>query len=147
MVGNPNIPQGTLNRLRGSMSFPSYPGLNITAPFLGRDGIRLSFDGQTTMTYGTMSGTIQSPEPYQMATATVHLLKTNGLAQAFENQRLLNSVIGPATIVTDTPSLGAYNLNNCAIANVRELSFSGTDPVYAVTITGYYGINNTLWSF
>lgn len=46
MATNPLIPQGTLNRVRASVVWPSFPNLNVTASYLGRMGIRLSLDGE-----------------------------------------------------------------------------------------------------
>jgi hypothetical protein len=94
----------------------------------------------------TMTGTITSPMPYQMVTVTVALLKTQALAAAWETQRKQTTVIGDITITTDTSALPPYTFNNCAIDNVRELTFSGEDANYLVTLKGYYQINNTLWN-
>ena len=41
MAGNPLIDQGVLNRIRGSVQWADFPGLNVTAPFLDREGINL----------------------------------------------------------------------------------------------------------
>jgi hypothetical protein len=146
MPANPQISQGTLNRLRGSVVIPDYPALQITAPFLGRQGISITFEGEATTMIPTMTGTITSPMPYQMVTVTVSLLKTQSLAAAWEAQRKQNTVIGDITITTDTSALPPYTFNNCAIDNVRELTFSGEDANYLVTLKGYYQINNTLWN-
>ena len=146
MPANPQIAQGTLNRLRGSVVIPDYPALQVTAPFLGRAGISISFDGETTTMIPTMTGSITSPMPYQMITVTIALLKTQSLAAVWETQRQDNSVIGDVTVTTDTTSLPSYTFNNCAIDNVRELTFSGEDASYVVTLKGYYQINNTLWN-
>ena len=146
MAGNPNITQGTLNRLRGSVVIPNYPELQVTAPFLGKGGVSVSFDGETTTMIPTMTGLVTSPQPYQMATITVSLLKTQSLSAAWETQRQTNSVIGDVTVVTDASSLPNYTFNNCAIINVRELSFAGEDAGYIVTLSGYYQINSDMWS-
>jgi len=146
MAGNPQIVQGTLNRLRGSAVIPNFPELNVTAPYLGRAGISMAFEGETTTAIPTMVGTVQSPMPYQMVTVTLSLLKTQSLASLWESQRQLLSVIGDVTITPDTTSLPSYTLNNCAIDNVRELNFAGDDAGYVVTVKGYYQINSSLWS-
>jgi len=146
MAGNPQVVQGTLNRLRGSVVIPNHPELNVTAPYLGRGGISMAFEGETTTALPTMTGTVQSPLPYQMVTVTIALLKTQSLSSQWEAQRQTLSTIGDVTITTDTTSLGNYTLNNCAIDNVRELNFSGDDAGYTVTVKGYYQINSSLWS-
>ena len=43
------VQQGTLNRLRGSLTIPDLPELNVTAPFLGKEGIAMSFEGNSTV--------------------------------------------------------------------------------------------------
>ena len=146
MASSPQIAQGTLNRLRGSIVVPSYPQLIVTGPFLGKGGIVLAFEGTTTTTIPTMTGTVQSPEPYQPVVVTATLLKTNGLAALWEVQRQLLSLIGDVNIIPDTSALPIYTINNCCIQNVRELNFAGEDANYGVTISGYYQINSSLWS-
>ena len=146
MAGNPQVAQGTLNRLRGSVVIPNFPNLNVTAPYLGRPGISIGFEGETTNAIPTMTGTVQSPMPYQMATVTIALLKTQSLASQWEAQRQALSLLGDVTITPDTTSLPSYTLNNCAIDNVRELNFAGEDAGYVVTVKGYYQINASLYS-
>jgi hypothetical protein len=146
MPANPQIQQGTLNRLRGSVVIPEYPALQVTAPFLGRAGISISFEGETTTMIPTMTGTVTSPFPYQMVTVSISLLKTQALAAAWETQRQSLSTIGDITITTDTSTLPSYTFNNCAIQNVRELNFAGEDASFGVTLSGYYQINNNIWN-
>lgn len=146
MAANPQIQQGTLNRLRGSVVIPEYPALQVTAPFLGRAGISISFEGETTTMIPTMTGTVTSPFPYQMVTVSISLLKTQALAAAWETQRQSLSTIGDITITTDTSTLPSYTFNNCAIQNVRELNFAGEDASFGVTLSGYYQINNNIWN-
>ena len=146
MAASPQIFQGTMNRLRGSIIVPEYPSLNITSPYLGKNGISISFEGQTTDMIGTMTGLVTAPLPYQMISVTAALLKTQSLAAAWEAQRQLQSVLGDIQVVPDTTALPNYAFNNCAISNVRELNFAGEDPVYGLTLTGYYQINSALWN-
>ena len=46
--GNPLVPQGLLNRVRGSVVFPAFSTLNVTAPYLAADGISLDIDEDGT---------------------------------------------------------------------------------------------------
>lgn len=146
MAGSPQIAQGTLNRLRGSVVVPSYPQLTVTAPFLGKAGISVAFEGETTTTIPTMVGTAQSPQPYQMVVITISLLKTNGLSTVWEAQRQLLSLIGDVNVVPDSVTLPIYTFNNAAIQNVRELNFAGEDAGYVATVSAYYQINSSLWN-
>ena len=143
---NPNVVQGSLNRLRGSLFFPDFPALNITSPYLGEAGITLSFEGESTLFVNTMTGAVTSPEPYVMCTVTANLMKTQGLATQFEQQRQTTSLLGSITVRTDAVTLPNYTLTNCALQNVRELSFAGRDAGFVVMFRGYYQINNDLWN-
>ena len=147
MAGNPQVQQGTLNRLRASIVVPNYPALNITSSYLGRAGISITFEGETTTMINTMTGVVTSPMPYQMITVSASLLKTQSLSAAWEAQRQLVSVVGDINVIPDTTTLPTYVFNNCAIGNVRELNFAGEDASYSLTLIGYYQINSVLWSF
>ena len=140
------VPQGTLNRLRASISVPSNTVLNITSPFLGKAGIRLGFEGQATVFIDTMTGRVISEEPYLSVQITANLLKTNALGPQYKVQMEQDSAIGNITVRPDSSSLPAYDFINCAIQSVRELDFAGTDASYVVTIGGTYVINQALWN-
>ena len=145
MAGSPQIPLGSLNRLLASFIVPSFPQLTITAPFVTREGLHLGFEGDATQSLPQMTGVVQSPEPYQMATITGHVLKTNGLGQLYELQKTINTAIGDCTAIGDSPSLAPYQIVNCAIFNTQPAMFNGTDAGYVVTIRGTYYINSQLW--
>lgn len=142
---SPQIAQGTLNRLLTSVTWANFAGLNVTPSFLNREMIRLAFNGSATDFINTATGTVTSPAPMQPITLTINLLKTQGLAQQYEQQRQLNSVLGNGTVRGDSVTLAPYDLLNCGIENVRELNFSGEDAGYAVTVGGYILINSALW--
>lgn len=145
-INNPLVAQGVLNRLRASVTIGQVPTLNVTAPYLGKDGIRLALDGEAVGYRETMTGAVTSPEPYQMATVTIHLLKSQQLADLYKQRMEVNALIGAITVRPDTNILGAYDIINCSIQSVRELNFSGADPEMAVVIRGYYLINDQLWT-
>ena len=146
MPGNPFVDQGSLNRLRGSVTIPNYPNLNVTAPFLAPAAIGISFEGQTTLMLPTLTGTVTSPEPYQMVMVTVALLKTQALAAQYEAQRQSDARLGDLTIRLDASTLPDYPVRNSAIENVRELTSGGTDAAFVVTLSGYLPVNNNLWN-
>ena len=146
MASNPLIAQGTLNRLRASVVWASNASLNVTAPYLGREGIRLALEGETTTFINTMTGAVTSPEPYQVVNLTINLLKTQGLAAVYKGQMELSALIGDGTVYPDASTLPVYSIINCAIQSVRELSFAGEDAGWAVSIKGYYLVNSALWS-
>ena len=146
-MANPIVPQGTLNRLRGSVTIPSNTGLNITASYLGKDGISMSFDGAANTAIDTMTGIVQSPEPYQRVTVAIHLLKSQALADLWKGQIESNVLLGDITVKTDAKNLSPYQLSNCAVMNVNPLKFDGTDAGWIVALTGIYYINSDLWNF
>lgn len=146
MGTNPNTPQGALNRIRGSIVIPAFPELNVTASFLGREGIAIRFQGETTLYIPTMTGAVTSPEPYQMVEIDVALLKTQNLAQAYEAQRQLLSLLGDLTIRPDAATLAPYQVINASIANVAALKFNGEEAIYPVLLKGYININSSLWN-
>jgi hypothetical protein len=146
VAGNPLIDQGTLNRIIASVSWTSFPSLNVTAPFLNKAAIRLALDGESTLFLPTLTGAVTSPEPYMMITATINLLKTQGLAAQYKAQMELQSKIGDGVVRPDTTILPPYDIVNCAIQTVREMDYGGGDAGWAVTVRGYYNINSSLFS-
>lgn len=145
-MANPQIQQGTLSRVRGSVTWNDLPELNITASYLAEEGIRISFDGPATTIINTLTGTVTSPEPYQPITVTLNLLKTQQLSDLYKTQAENSTLLGDGTLRTDAKTLSVYPLSNMAISGVNEITSNGRDPVYRVTIRGYYQINNALWS-
>lgn len=147
-TGNPLIDQGVLNRVLGSVTWTNFPALNVTAPFLDKDGINLRLEGDASLQHGTMTGIVQSPEPYMAISVVVAMLRTQKLSDDYKKQMETNSVLGPGTVYPDVSAggLSAYALNNMSIQSVGELVFNGTTPIYAVTLRGYYVVNNSLFA-
>ena len=156
---NPLIQYGNLNRLVASVTWANFPSLTVTAPFLNRDGIRLALDGDATRFLGAMAGAVTSPEPYQMCTLTINLVKTQYLANQYKAQMETSTLLGNCTVRPDVPILSSiagvttglgglepYDLTNMAIESVREQSYSGEDAGWTVVCRGYYLINSALWS-
>lgn len=146
MATNPNVAQGTLNRLRASVLWTNFPALNITAPFVGEEAIRLAFEGESTVFIDTMTGAVTSPEPYLKVNVTAHLLKSQQLSDLYKQQMEQSSLLGDGIVRPDATTLSPWPITNCAIQSVRELNFNGKDAGYAVTIKGYYVINANLWN-
>lgn len=146
MAGNPLIAQGSLNRILGSVVWSALPALNITSPFLGRGGIGLALNGDATLILPTMTGTVQSEEPYMPVSLTVNLLRTQGLGAAYKLQMEDDSNLGDGVVRPDSKVLGNFPIFNCAIVSVREMNFGGQDPGFILTIGGYYLVNAAMWS-
>lgn len=159
MAGNPLVSQGTLNRLSASVSWVSFPNLNVTAPFLNRDGISLALDGDATRFLPAMTGAVTSPEPYQMVTLTINLLKTQFLAPQYKAQMETSTLLGNCTVRPDVPVISSilgqvtgigglppYDLVNMAIESVREQRYAGEDAGWTIVTRGYYLINSSLFN-
>lgn len=146
MVGNPLVDQGTLNRIRGTVIIVNNPALNVTAPYLGKEGISLALEGAATTFIDSMTGAVTSPEPYQACSCTVSLLKTQNLSALYKAQMELTTLLGPISVTPDSATLPVYDLLNVAIMGVRELRFNGEDAGWVVSLRGYYIINNALWN-
>lgn len=146
MAQSPNVPQGMLNRIRASVIIPSFPQLNITAPFLGRPGISMVRNGPVTTSLPTMTGAVQSPEPYQPVRISASLIKAQSLAAAWQAQEQLNSLLGDIVVRPDATPLTPYPITNCSLDNVEELRFNGETEAYAISISGYYLVNSSLWN-
>lgn len=147
-MANPLTAQGSLNRLQASIVWTEQPTFNVTPSYLGEQAIRLALEGTATTYIGTMTGAVTSPEPYQMVTIGVHLLKPQFLANQYKRRMETNSLMGQCTIRPDVQGkngIGVYQIENCAIQNVAELDFGGKDAGFRITIGGYYNINSSLW--
>jgi len=145
MAGNPLINQGTLNRLRGSVVYASNHSLNVTAPYLAKEAISIAFEGDAGMLIPTLTGGVTSPEPYQMANVTINLVKSQALADIYKTQIETNVNVGDISVIPDSPALSDYQLTNCVLKGVRDVTFDGNVPGFVVTLTGIYSVNSALW--
>lgn len=148
MAGNPLVDQGVLNRLRGAVTWTNFPGLNVTASFLDKDGIRLALEGEMSTQHGTLAGVVQSPEPYIPISVTINLLKTQALAEAYKAQWENNVLMGQGTVYPDVSvgGISAFQLQNMSIQSVTDISMAGDSPRLPVVLKGFYVVNNSLWN-
>lgn len=144
-MSNPLVQQGTLNRLRGSITWGSNPSLNITASYLGEEGISLALEGDATTMIPTMVGMVTSPEPYMPVTITAHLLKTQALSAQYKKQMENSTLLGAGVVRVDSKTHPPYDIMNCAIAGVEPLKLNGKDAGWVVRIRGFYPINSSLF--
>ena len=145
-MDNPLIAQGLLNRVRGSVVFPSNSTLSITAPYLAAEGISLEIDEDGTEQMKTITGVVNSPAAYVLATATIHVLKTQALGEAWAQQFQSNSQIGRMVIHTDSSALSQYRIHNCSLLKPQPGAMNGTNPSLILTIRGTYNVNDYIWS-
>jgi hypothetical protein len=145
-MANPQIQQGTLNRLLASVVYANFTALNVTSGYLAREAISLSFDGDTSQLIPTLTGAVTSPEPYIFGTVTMHLLRTQALGNAYKTQIETNTTLGSVTVYPDTQVLSPFQLNNCVLMSVQETTFDGTQAGLVVRLRGVYSINSTLFA-
>ena len=145
-MANPQIQQGTLNRLLASVVYADFTQLNVTSGYLAREAISLSFDGDTSLLIGTLTGAVTSPEPYIYGTVTMHLLRTQALGEAYSSQIRTNTTLGSVTVYPDTQVLQPVQLTNCVLMSSQETAFDGTQAGLVVRLRGVYNINSTLFA-
>lgn len=144
-MSNPQFPQGQLQRLKASLHFADSPELNVSSSLMGRNGMHLTLEGKSALSLPTMTGTVISPEPYMMFSLTVELLKSQSFANRYKQRIETNSTVGNGTVWPDSTTMEPYALMNCVITGVRDMPFNGQDPAFAVTIEGYWPVNDTLY--
>jgi hypothetical protein len=145
-MANPQVVQGSLNRLLANVVYADFPQLNVTAPYLAKEAISLSFDGDTSLLIGTLTGAVTSPEPYTFGTCTMHLLRTQALGNAYKNQIETNTTMGSVTVVPDSIALSSFQLNNCVLMSLQEVTFDGNQAGLVVRLRGVYSVNSTLYT-
>lgn len=146
MATSPFVQQGTLNRLRGSVVYASNQTLNVTAPYLSKEGISIAFEGDAGMIIPTLTGGVTSPEPYQIATVTVNLVKSQALANVYKEQFETNVNVGDVSVIADSATLTDYELQNCVLKGIRDITFDGNQAGFVVTLQGIYQVNSALWA-
>lgn len=142
---NPMIPVGVLNRVRASIKFSDHPELNVSASYLAKEGVELVFQGNMTDFLPAMTGAVQSPQPYMIMQAKVHLVRSQALGAQYKTQWETNTAIGDAKVFSDSSTFGDFEVFSTAITNVQDMSFAGGQPGVAITITGTYYINSEMW--
>ena len=143
---NPLLNLGSISRLRGSLTFPAFPQLNITAPYLGREGIRLALEGDSTQMLAQMVGMVQSQEVYLPASISIALVKTVSLANLFKQKWESDSNLGDCTFRSDASQLDPFDFSNCAIEGIPGLDASGTTAMFDIRIKGTYYVNSNLFN-
>lgn len=146
MANNPLVPQGVLIRGRASVIWPAFPALNVTMPYLGKEGVKLTLEGESTLFLPTMTGAATSQEPYMMFSLMIALLKTQPLADAYKQKMETDSRLGDGIVRPDTTTLSPYQITNSAIESVDALEFNGTNVGFMVTVKGTYFINSSMFS-
>lgn len=142
---NPLVNQGFLNRVRGAVSVTDDSDLNVTAPYLGSDAISLRPDTPATDVLPTLTGTVGSQIPYQQVTLTVHMLRTQALAAAWQNRFATDTALGEIVVTPDSNVFNDYTVLNAYLTNFQEINITGRDPGFVAMISGYIITNNDMW--
>jgi len=143
---NPNVPQGVLNRVRGSLQISQNQDLNVTAPYLGSEGMSFNPTGNAVDYIRTLTGMVRSPAPYMGMEGTIHLLRTQSLSNLWKNTLESDAYLGQLTLRPDASQLGAFVFQNCSIAGMEPLKVNGTDAGFMVRVEGVYPTNGSLYN-
>jgi len=146
MATNPQIAQGTLNRVRASVVIPNYPTLNINSSHMGRDLLSLEFDEDFSEQIPTATGIVNSPAPYVMATCSINLLRSQALANAWIQQVETYALIGRIVIHSDTSAFPKRHVHNCSVLKANPGRMDGLNPTVDLVIRGVFYVNNNLWN-
>lgn len=144
-LGNPLVQQGILNRVLTNVIVTSLPQLSVTAPFLSKSLVQLTFDEAAVDQIGTATGLVNSPKPYVMAQVVVNLLRSQYVAALYLEQWQLNAVIGTVKVGSDSTLFPDIPISNCSIDSIDPGAFDGQDPTTKVTIKGVFYTNSELW--
>lgn len=142
---NPLLQLGFISRLKGTVQFNDNPTFNITAPYMGRAGVRLALEGDFTQLLQQMVGVVQSQEVYLPATITVRLVKTTPLANQFKRRWESDSNMGSITFRSDAGNMDPFDFSNCAIATMPGMSADGTEGDFELHLKGSYYVNSNLF--
>ncbi|MGC0795448.1 hypothetical protein WKG85_09125 [Pantoea agglomerans] len=145
MATNPKIQQGVLNRIRASIKFSDAPELNVSASYLAKEGIGLTFQGEIVVPLPTMTGIAQSPQPYIMAQAKVPLVRSQALGTQYKERWEINGILGNCRLYSDSKTFGDFDLFNTSITSCGDMTFAGGEPGVLVTLTGIYYVNSDMW--
>ena len=146
MATNPNLFPSNLNRIRGSILVPNNAALNITAAFLGKEGIVIAPQSPVVTQMQGLATIVNSEEPYQLVQVTAMVMKSLALSAAYINQIQQSPTVGTITVTPDTSVLPQFTLYNAAIVNWNQISMAGTQPDFAIVFQGQFNTSNDLWN-
>ncbi|CAI1105681.1 Uncharacterised protein [Serratia quinivorans] len=144
-MSNPMISAGTLNRVRASVKYTDHSELNVSASYLAKEGVEITFQGNIVESLQAMTGVVQSPQPYLLSQVKIHLLRSQALATLYKKQWEKNGLVGGIRLYTDSNTFGEFDLSNVAITSVGDMTFAGGEPGVVITLTGTYYVNSDMW--
>ena len=145
-MANPLLIPSPLNRVRANVSIPAVQNLNVTAPYLGTEGISVTFNGNVTTQLNGMCSTVNSEEPYVPVQIRISLLKSLALSSQWMNQVQTSPSLGQVTVTSDTAMFETMNFYNCAIMSVGDLAMNGTQAEFQIVINGFWPTSADLFA-
>ena len=142
---NPLSAQGNLNRVSTHLVVANFPGLSVTASFMGKSQVKVTLDSPFVQQLPTATGIVNSPEPFVMGHMTVALLRSQSLANAWISQAQVQATLGTVVIYPDSSTFSPIEVLNCSITDFDPGAFDGADPVVSVTVSGTFPVNSTMW--
>lgn len=139
------VPQAPVNIARGAVNVLSNANLSINASNLGKEGIKISFNGDASDAVDLATSITMVQRPYQTAVATISISKANSLAEMWRNQLQSNSDIGDVYIRADVSLRSDYVLYRCHIKSIEAGGISNGDVTDSIVIHGEYRINEALF--
>ena len=144
-MANTQIQQGTLNRLLTQLTLSNFPALNVASGNFSKSFMTWALEGTPTTQIETATGTVNSPEPYQMATFSFGILRTQSLAAAWLAQLQLGTVLGTAIGYGDSVAFPSIQLVNTSITGFDPAGWDGQDPTLSIVIRGTFYENSSVW--
>jgi hypothetical protein len=145
-IGNPQVSQGTLNRIRTHVVPVSFPNLQITASYMGKDMAEITFDDVFVDQEPTGTWFVNSPRPFVMGTLSVTVLRSQSLGNLWLAQIQLNAQIGDVATYADSAPFQTITLGDCSVTGFAPGKYDGGDPGVKLTLKGGLYVNGQLWS-
>jgi hypothetical protein len=142
---NPLVSGGNLNKVSTHLVVASNTALSVTASFMGKSMVKVTFDSPFVQQLPTATSFVNSPEPYVMAHITVALLRSQSLANLWIAQAQVQSTLGTVTLYPDSTVFSAISVLNCSITDFDPGPFDGSNPDVPITISGSWPVNSTMW--
>jgi len=146
MAISQNTNLGTINRLRGSITLPSFNALAITANCLTEEGIMIEPQDGGGDLLRQMTGAVVSLRPYALVRVSFGVLRTLSIGAAWYNQWLANSAVGDLHITPVTSVFPTIYISNSIISSVGRIAENGQTADIPMVLTGTLIVNSDLWS-
>jgi hypothetical protein len=144
-MANPQIPQGTLNRVRASVIIPAFSTLNVNSSHMGKGFVDLVWEEDFGDQIDTGTGIVNSPAPYVRGTCTINILRTQALAGQWQAQADATSIIGRIVVHPDSTVYPKQTVHNCQVLKASPGKMDGLNPTIDVVIRGVRFVNDNLW--